>query len=424
MNLTYLNGGNLKKGVDFVVLNDTHPFVQPGAATIAFEASEILSASFDVEFWCASAKVIPLDLTSPTGVRIRMLKTKPWVNKVLAKRTYLMAYSEFLNFHRLSWLTFNLITIRPKILWIHQIGNQFPRTVILFAKLLNIKVIQTLHDFSPVAPGKIYPADIGIGASCFENSAEQDLFREIKTSSLKQGRLFSRFLRFRRFLIRFLFNHVNVVFAISQMQRDVLGLFGFVNLVVLPNGIAPCTCPLEDRVNQSNAAPRILFAGRAIGKGLERLLEAISKTSDVHVVLAGESNLNDLALRILPADRVHYEGVLSRNEIFSLIHGVDAVAVLSECFDVFPTITLESIAHGTQVVTTLNTGNASFSKKTTGITCVLPGKNDELLMRFIHSLGQRDSSKISFENPFPRPEQQIKLALEVLKEKTGFYLFL
>ena len=40
-----------------------------------------------------------------------------------------------------------------------------------------------------------------------------------------------------------------------------------------------------------------------------------------------------------------------------LIHKIDVVAVLSECFDVFPTITLEALAHGKLVITTSTTGS-------------------------------------------------------------------
>ena len=149
----------VKRNTDFVILNDLHPDYQPGAATIAFETSQVLGSRYKVEFWCTSHGNITSIGYANGNVQIRACQTRPWFDGFLKKRSYLMAYAEFLNFHRLLWLAINLLRVRPRVLWMHQIGNRFPRSVILVARLLKIKTIVTLHDFSLVAPGKIYPAD-------------------------------------------------------------------------------------------------------------------------------------------------------------------------------------------------------------------------------------------------------------------------
>lgn len=413
----------MKRNADFVILNDLHPDYQPGAATIAFETSQMLGFQYKVEFWCTSNRINSIE-NANRNPQIRTLQTRPWFDAILKKRFYLMVYAEFLNFHRLLWLSINLLRIRPRVLWMHQIGNRFPRSIILVARMLKVKTVITLHDFSLIVPGKIYPADLDIDGIREGDSWESKLICATPKSSVKNGRLFSNFFRVRRSILKYLLNRVDVVFTISPMQKSILGLFGFRDSVVLPNGIASCECLLDRKNMQSDGSLRILFAGRPIGKGLERLVKAIAKTDGVKLVLAGESTINDIASMTLPADQIEYIGVISRSEILKVIHSVDLVAVLSECFDVFPTITLEAIAHGTPVITTKNTGNAYFSQQTEGIKCIANDENDESLLNFIQGLVDKKSSRVEFNNPFSTPQKQVNYALDILESKLGLGDFL
>ena len=49
--------------------------------------------------------------------------------------------------------------------------------------------------------------------------------------------------------------------------------------------------------------------------------------------------------------------VRSRIEIFPLIHHVDLVRVPSICFDVYPSILVEALSHGTKILTHRTVGN-------------------------------------------------------------------
>jgi glycosyltransferase involved in cell wall biosynthesis len=106
----------------------------------------------------------------------------------------------------------------------------------------------------------------------------------------------------------------------------------------------------------------ILFAGRPNAKGLEHVIQAVA-ASDWHLHLAGPSRLDEIAKQTLLHSQYTYHGALNSPELFELLHQVQAVAVLSECFDVFPTITIEALRHGTLVITTLNTGNSDLVRK-------------------------------------------------------------
>jgi glycosyltransferase involved in cell wall biosynthesis len=118
---------------------------------------------------------------------------------------------------------------------------------------------------------------------------------------------------------------------------------------VIPNPIEPCNCKLIG-VNPVKTTMSILFAGRAIGKGLEKIAHAVSLTN-FKLHLAGKLELLTSAQIYLPPEQIVFHGEVSRDELFLIIHSVDLVCVPSICFDVYPTITIESLSHGTPVLT-------------------------------------------------------------------------
>jgi glycosyltransferase involved in cell wall biosynthesis len=144
------------------------------------------------------------------------------------------------------------------------------------------------------------------------------------------------------------------VIAISSLQAKILSLLGFRITGEIANGIDKCKCPEQIRMNKS-----ILFAGRPNAKGLDQVMQAVSK-SDWHLHLAGPNRLQEISSQTLLPSQYTYHGALSRGDLFELLHQVQVVAVLSECFDVYPTITIESLRHGTAVITTITTGNSTL----------------------------------------------------------------
>jgi hypothetical protein len=118
---------------------------------------------------------------------------------------------------------------------------------------------------------------------------------------------------------------------------------GFKRGLVIPNPIEPCNCTIV-RDSTDDKTKSILFAGRAIGKGLEKTAQAVSMT-DFKLHLAGKVELLTRALTYLPPEQIIYHGEVSRQDLFLLIHKMDLVSVPSICFDVYPTVTIESLSH-------------------------------------------------------------------------------
>jgi hypothetical protein len=66
------------------------------------------------------------------------------------------------------------------------------------------------------------------------------------------------------------------------------------------------------------------------------------------------------ASKKLTHDRYVFHGQLNQDQIARLLHEVQFVAVFSECFDVYPSIVLESLVHGAIPFTYPTVGNSNL----------------------------------------------------------------
>ena len=334
-----------------IIVNDLHPSELAGAATIAHELAHRASLLTPTEYWYSYPKnmvEIPLDALDTRILRLDTEKLEKKQSKFLSK-----LWREFFNLKSLVWLFANLKRSSPDVVWIHQIGNRFPRSIILVCRLLSIKTFVTAHDFGLVLPRKLFPRDLG-----FESDFSQEYLklpfgfnRGIPTERFK----FKLFLLFRLKVLRYFYNNFTNLICISLMQANIFTNFGFEVDSVVGNGINKCECNFLG-VKEPRS---ILFAGRAYGKGLDYLIQGV-KESNWHLYLAGGVELATIAKRILRDDQFTYLGSLNRNGVYQIIHRVSCVSVISECFDVFPTILIESLRHGTFPIATESVGNSNL----------------------------------------------------------------
>lgn len=381
-----MNATRSKDRVDFVVLNDLHPEEYPGAATIAFEIAQKLSECFLTEYWCATSKGYSGPGTKSKYLKIIKIRYRKRAIAIFYKFNLTKLFHELFNPVAYIWFVTKLLKTRPRILWMHQIGGVFPWFIVWFAKALKVTTVLTLHDFTLVYPGKVYPKDVGTESFEIDDYCNTTRVKEAINESQGTSRVFKRFFRIRRCLLRRTINKVDLVIAISELQSNILIGFGFKKLKIINNGVLPCNCKATKEVRIKNSKPKILFAGRAIGKGLERISYAVAKTKCTVLVLAGPPELVTIASRVLPRSRIEYLGQLTRNNMFREIHKVQAVAVLSDCLDVFPTMTLEALAHGALVLTTPNTGNSFYSRFTSQAISISSSKTEKLLISVLDQL--------------------------------------
>ena len=342
--------------VKLVVLTDLHPSRFPGAASVAYALGVEASHEMETEFWCSS---LENEIDENKGsLTIRNRKISKLYARKMEGRFFQRLYFEIIGFRELIWLFIQLRDFKPTHVWVHQIGYRFPKSSLLMFRVLNISIITTVHDFGIVLNRKLYPSDFGLVAPIHSDDFENMEGRRLHLSSREAKIRLLIWLR-RKFVL-FFYNLSDENICISRLQENLLSSFGLRVSKVIPNGTPSCQCDVSS--HSDNEEFKILFAGRPHAKGLELLLEAIAESPKIHLYLAGSKRLQEIAAEYLELDRFTYFGEVVQSKIFELIHEVDVVSVLSQCFDVYPTITLESLSHHTPVITTELTGNVKLVK--------------------------------------------------------------
>jgi glycosyltransferase involved in cell wall biosynthesis len=325
---------------DIVVLNDMHPNEFPGAASIAYTHAKYLSARNAVSFWHTT--LTRSKITVDEDLEVRAIG----VNNYIAKITSLNMFTRLVNEFTAPVLLFKITTLlifnRPKIVWLNQIGVRIPRTIAIVLILLKIRVVQTFHDFGIISPRKLYPLNIS-------SKGKIELSRNMIINSIYCIR--------RRVLIFFTCLNIKNI-CISDLQADIYRSVRVNKIEIAPNGIARCKCTKK---NYSMIRPNeVLFAGRSTGKGFDQICRIVKNNPDWKLLAAGDGDLADSAKSYLSEIQFEYLGFLKPEELFKYIHQVKFVSVLSECFDVYPTIALESFMHNSKILATPTIGTTKL----------------------------------------------------------------
>lgn len=340
----------MQSKLKMVIVNDLHPILNPGAAGIALSyAEELSNFNEDVEFWTTAMEG---QLQIPHRLKTRVYKFSKAKASRIEKSFKQRLFSEFANLPALIWFIKQIINTKPDIVWLHQFGFRFPKTIILACKFFRISTFVTIHDYNLILPRKLYPSDLGLTDSHFNEGnfsyllQKRSLFR-----SCPEGFTIKLYYLVRLHLLRIMFNGLAGVFAISELQAEIYSAFGFSLKATIPNGFYPCSCENSIRLNRS-----ILFAGRDIGKGLDKTIQSV-RGSGWHLHLAGNQRLNLIASSRLDPSEFTYHGTLTQDELFLLIHRMSFVAVISQCYDVFPSVAFEAVIHGSLPLITPTCGN-------------------------------------------------------------------
>lgn len=329
---------------DIVILNDMHPSDFPGAATIAFNHAKFVSNEFNVEFWHTSNVRIAPYVNQKLRIRSFYRNTK--IDEFLKSFTGTRIVNEFFPSFIFFRILVLLLIMRPKVVWINQIGVRIPRTIVVWLKFFRIITIQTYHDFGVISPRKLYPANL--------NGYTSPL---LSTNKLINGIYSMR----RKYIVKLAnLNLINV--CISKIQSDIYKDFGVLNIIQIPNGIENCTCKIDESFKK--VPNTVFFAGRSTGKGFEKICELIKMNPSWKLVAAGNSELNEIGSKYLEKSQFRYLGFLGPKEVFKQIHISDFVSVLSDCFDVYPTIALETFMHNSIPISSLSTGIVQLIKET------------------------------------------------------------
>ena len=321
---------------EIVVFNDMHPDEFPGAASIAYSHAKFLSTRHSVSFWHTT--LTQSNVTVDEDLEVRAISVNNYIAKITSLNMFTRLVNEFTAPVLLFKISTHLIFNRPRIVLINQIGVRIPRTIAIVLFLLRIRVVQTFHDFGIISPRKLYPQNI---------SAKGKI-------ELSKNRIINSiyFIRSKVLILLTNLNFKNI--CISDLQAEMYRSVRVNKIDIAPNGITRCKCLVR---NLSMIRPNeVLFAGRSTGKGFERICRIVKNNPNWKLLAAGDGDLVASAKSHLSENQFEYLGFLKPEELFKYIHQVKFVSVLSECFDVYPTIALEGLMHNSKILASPSIG--------------------------------------------------------------------
>jgi hypothetical protein len=256
------------------VVNDLSPESNPGAASIAYSFAKNLTCHFEcVEFWTTGSTESSFKTDDGVDMKIQKFSDKKIKKQNSSFKFRLIA--EFWNINNLFWFILQVTKSRPNIVWVHQIGFRFPKTILVVCKIMKLRTFITLHDYNSIVPRKLFPIDIYPLKISSISPLQGDGNDTPKYAAFSSDSIFQRkYFALRRSLLCSLYNSLAGTFAISRQQKEIYSDFGFRITSTISNGFDECNCDDTTKLERT-----LLFAGRENGKGLGLAVEAAKKNS-------------------------------------------------------------------------------------------------------------------------------------------------
>jgi glycosyltransferase involved in cell wall biosynthesis len=383
-----MKANNAKQKI--ILLSDLHPEIElGGGGAIAFEFyQELRALGINSDFWFTKFQYQHLQDQDSNCLSF---------DYSYPNRRFFQKIVELFGGLILLKILGRILLARPKLVWLHQIGNRIPYLLIPLLRLLRISTVITLHDYLPLSKYKIGSRDQ------IRFDQEQSIYLDLHLSKVQKVRkyLFTRFV-----------NCANSRIAVSDLQARVLRSEGININKVISNGVLECNHDLSALRNVRDEK-HILFAGRLNGKGLDMICEAIQESNDKWTLhLAGNQDLLDFCNREYSHIPTRYHGRLSRLELCALMHQVDIVSVLSQYLDPYPTVSLEALAHGTFYITTPTSGTSKILIDLNLEELLIPLSQIPSLDKIYEKL--KNSSNTQFDLPASVPQPK-EVTLDYLK---------
>jgi glycosyltransferase involved in cell wall biosynthesis len=244
--------------------------------------------------------------------------------------------------------------IKPDVIHVHNIHIHISYGVFRLARKLRIPSILTCHDAMSVEHSKftqgLNPRDLSEDPQV---SLKVSKWKTLRTQKFK-------FNPFRNAIIRRALSNVDGIVTVSNAQRELLAANCVNSMMTIHNGIpTDVELPRDSdliafRIKHGLVdTPFVLWAGRLTNaKGASQVATAMLKLwqsgNQVRLLLAGKEDAYVMQLKQRMAnagfaDRIVVTGWLDVSQLMMAYRGAVATLNLSICFDMFPTVVLESM---------------------------------------------------------------------------------
>ena len=250
--------------------------------------------------------------------------------------------------------------VSPDVVHAHNIHTYISYASLKEARKYSKSVFLTVHDVMSVHYGKL-GADVDPKGNIILDTISP-------WKQISQYRFY--YNPFRNIVIKYYLKSVDRIFSVSGALKEVLEKKGIYNIEVLHNGIDVSNWKIEPealadfkRLHNLGDKRVLFFGGRLSGsKGANVAVEVLSNVSEkiknVVLLVAGEKNkafdhILKKAEELGVKERVVFTGWLDHDSIRYAYASSEAVLVLSQYVDPFPTVNLEAMATERPIIGTI-----------------------------------------------------------------------
>mgnify|MGYP005789650331 CR=1 FL=1 len=237
------------------------------------------------------------------------------------------------------------------IVHVHNTLNLISPSVYYAARLMNVPVVQTIHNFRLLCPGATFYRDghicedcvsKGLGCAlrhnCYRNNKLQTLICVVSTKIHRMTGIYGKI----NYICLTEFNKEKLL-LLNQLEKHTIIHSG--SIFIKPNfTYEGYSCQSRDYY---------LFIGRIERiKGLDVLIEAFSGILDVKLKIVGiGTDLENYKMRASKCRNIEFEGFMNRDSLNSMLSHAKAVIVASQWYETFGMVIGEAYASRVPVIT-------------------------------------------------------------------------
>jgi exopolysaccharide biosynthesis WecB/TagA/CpsF family protein len=240
---------------------------------------------------------------------------------------------------------------KPDTVHIHNVFPLISPCILPECRRQGVPVVMTLHNFRLICPNALLARDGKICHECLGGREWRCLVNNCEDSTFKSLGYALRTAVARK--KRYFLDNVDVFVCLTEFQRQLFAKEGFPadRMVVIPNfASVPVLRDGEQTTAKGQHSGYVVCAGRiSPEKDIVTLLEAARRLPDIPFKIAGSYwRMPDLPKQASP--NVEFLGELQPADMNALYTGARLVVFPTKCYEGFPMVLLEAMAHGKPVV--------------------------------------------------------------------------
>ena len=265
----------------------------------------------------------------------------------------------------------------PDIVHIHNLYPLISPAILPQIKKMGIPIVMTIHNYRLLCPNGLFYTKGAICEKCTGRAMELNCI----TNNCEGSIFKSTGYALRNFWARkkkYYLDHVDSFLCLTQFQKNKMIINGYPvdKCEVLPSFLSKEIKDIEYNIQNRKY---VAFVGRIrLEKGIPLLMEAARKLPEIAFQIAGNARPGYLDQLNIPKN-VIFKGMLNAEKLANFYRNARFLVMTSSCYEGFPMVLLEAMAHKLPVIAPNLAGNPEIIEENVNGLLFQPGSEHSLI---------------------------------------------